>query len=453
MEGALMSANGSPTRNLAACLEAYERRSLLPGTKGLALTAPLPQRELALRQWRVLEAETGFPVAVLKASALAHNARWMRAYCEHFGVQLAPHGKTTMSPQLFARQLDGGAWGMTLATAAQVVTAYHFGVRRILLANQLVAPAEIQSLLLLLRNDPAFKAYVVVDSAEGIERLATGIDAIDPGRPLPLLIELGLPSGRTGCRSDHDALMLARKIGQTPGLMLVGVEGYEGLLVGADRAADLAGVEAFLNRLLYFTAALDRQNLFSGQDIFISAGGTAYFDRVAVALQRIASLSRPLTPILRSGCYLTHDHGFYNRLLADMAGRQPDLFAKLPAGGLQPALEVWSMVQSHPEPTLAILTMGKRDVSHDIDLPLPLWRHRPGSAAHPKGLPSGCRIEKMNDQHAYLRLPDELAQQLQVGDIVGCGVSHPCTTFDKWSLLLEVDEQYQVVGAVNTEFG
>src|ERR1700726_4656710 len=171
-----MSAIGSPTRNLAACLEAYERRLLLPGTKGLALTAPLPQRELALRQWRVLEAETGFPVAVLKASALAHNARWMRAYCEHFGVQLAPHGKTTMSPQLFARQLDAGAWGITLATAAQVLTAYGFGVRRILLANQLVAPAEIRVLAELLRDDPTFEFYVVIDSDAGVDRLAAGLD-------------------------------------------------------------------------------------------------------------------------------------------------------------------------------------------------------------------------------------------------------------------------------------
>jgi D-serine dehydratase len=360
-------------------------------------------------------------VALLKSSALTHNAQWMRDYCKHFNVQIAPHGKTTMSPQLFARQLDGDAWGITLATAAQVLTAYGFGVRRILLANQLVAPAEIRVLAELLRDDPTFELYVVVDSDAGIDRLAAGLDAAGPSRPLPVLIELGLPSGRTGCRSDREALILAHKINSMPALELAGVEGYEGLLVGPKRAEDLSAVDGFLDRLLRFTAELDGQSLFRGRDILVSAGGTAYFDRVAEAIPRVGPLSRPLTPIL-------------------------------PAGGLKPALEVWSMVQSHPEPRLAILTMGKRDVSYDIDLPLPMWWHRPGSTRQLQVLSGDCRIDKMNDQHAYLRLPEEFGRQVQVGDLIGCGISHPCTTFDKWPLLLEVDDEYRVIGAVNTVF-
>lgn len=442
---------GSPTSHLAASLAAYEERDLPCGTKGLALAAPLRQSEIKLQQWNVLEADTAFPVALLKASVLTHNAQWMREYCKHFNVQIAPHGKTTMSPQLFARQLDAGAWGMTLATFAQVLTAYGFGVRRILLANQLVAPAEIRILVELLRDDPTFELYVVVDSDAGIDRLVAGLDAAGPSRPLPVLIELGLPNGRTGCRSDPEALNLARRIRSMPALMLAGVEGYEGLLVGSDRAHDLSAIDEFLDRLLRLTAELDAQSLFPGHDILVSAGGTAYFDRVAEAMARFAPLSRSLTPILRSGCYLTHDHGFYHGLLIEMAARQPRLFAQLPAGGLKPALEVWSMVQSHPEPTLAILTMGKRDVSYDIDLPRPTWWHRPGSGRQPQGL-SGCRIDKMNDQHAYLRLSAELAHQVQVGDLIGCGISHPCTTFDKWPVLLEVDDGYRVLGAVNTVF-
>jgi D-serine dehydratase len=111
------------------------------------------------------------------------------------------------------------------------------------------------------------------------------------------------------------------------------------------------------------------------------------------------------------------------------------------------------VVQSRPEPNLAILTMGKRDASYDVDLPIPLWRHRPGPGT-PLALPGGCGIFKMNDQHAYLRLPegDPLCTELQVGDLVGCGISHPCTTFDKWPLLLAVDDNYSVRFALNTFF-
>lgn len=107
------------------------------------------------------------------------------------------------------------------------------------------------------------------------------------------------------------------------------------------------------------------------------------------------------------------------------------------------------MVQSRPEPRLAILTMGKRDASYDIDLPIPLFSHRPGPG-RPSALPPGCSIVKMNDQHAYLQLPAGF--DLEVGDLVGCGISHPCTTFDKWPLLLAVDDDYRVGYAINTFF-
>ena len=112
------------------------------------------------------------------------------------------------------------------------------------------------------------------------------------------------------------------------------------------------------------------------------------------------------------------------------------------------------MVQSRPEPDLAILTMGKRDASYDIDLPLPIFTHKLGSGVQPTPLPSGFKIEKMNDQHAYLRIPKDsaLCTELKVGDLVACGISHPCTTFDKWALMLIANDNYQVVSAINTFF-
>ena len=51
------------------------------------------------------------PLVVLDAAALEHNLRTMAGWCTAHGVALAPHGKTTMAPQLFQRQLEHGAWG------------------------------------------------------------------------------------------------------------------------------------------------------------------------------------------------------------------------------------------------------------------------------------------------------------------------------------------------------
>ena len=430
-------------------LAALDEHMLQPGVKGLPITEPLRQGAIGVQGWNVLRGDTSFPVALLKTSALRHNLDWMRDFCARYGATLAPHGKTTMCPQLFGAQLANGAWGMTLATATQVQLAHRFGVRRVLLANQLVARADIAGVLRLLRDDPDFTCFALADSLEGVQRLAAAVAAQPLPRPLPLLVEMGIAGKRAGCRSLDEAMMVARAIAAAPGLQLAGVEGYEGLLVSNERRVDVLAVEAFVEQLVALLHQADSEHLFGGAQILLSAGGSAYFDLVARGFAGITSASRPVTVILRSGCYLTSDHGSYQRLLAELDEREAV------AGGLQPALEVWSMVQSRPEPTLAILTMGKRDASYDVELPIALatYTPRPGRGL-PDALPPGCSIVKMNDQHAYLQLPagHPVCDALAVGDLVGCGISHPCTTFDKWPLLLAVDDEYNVRYGVNTFF-
>lgn len=427
-----------------ACLE---EQLLHPGLKGLPITQPLRQGAIAVQGWNVLNADTSFPVAVLKTSALRHNLDWMRDFCARHGALLAPHGKTTMCPQLFGAQIANGAWGMTLATANQVQVAHRFGVRRVLLANQLVSKADINSVLALMQGDPDFEFFALADSLEGVARLSQAASAHDLARPLSLLVEMGIAGKRAGCRDVDEAMAVARAIAAAPGLQLAGIEGYEGLLVSNDREADLRAVDAFLAQLVQLVRQADAEGLFGGARVLLSAGGSSYFDLVARGLTGVAGISRPVQAILRSGCYLTSDHGLYQRHIAELNGREAA------ADGLRPALEVWSTVQSRPEPTLAILTMGKRDASYDVDLPTPLCAHRPGPGT-PVELPAGCEIVKMNDQHAYLRLPegDAICDMLAVGDLVGCGISHPCTTFDKWPLLLAVDDDYHVRYGVNTFF-
>jgi D-serine dehydratase len=428
-------------------LAALDEQVLHPGVKGLPITEPLRQGAIGVQGWNVLHADTSFPVAVLKTAALRHNLDWMRRFCERHHVTLAPHGKTTMSPQLFGAQLANGAWAITLATATQIQVAHRFGVRRVLLANQLVAPSDIKAVLALLRSDPGFECIVLADSLAGVARLAEAVAVHPLAHPLPVLVELGLAGKRAGCRTLDAAITVARAIAGAPGLQLAGFEGYEGLLVSDDREQDLAAVDAFLARLIELVRSSDDEGLFTGAEILLSAGGSAYFDLVARGFGAVSGLSRPVRAVLRSGCYLTSDHGTYERMIGELNAREGE------SAGLKPALEVWSMVQSRPEPTLAILTMGKRDASYDSDLPVPLLYHHPGPGA-PHALPPGCSIVKLNDQHAYLRLPEghPLCAELAVGDLVGCGISHPCTTFDKWPLLLGVDEDYQVRGVYNTFF-
>ena len=264
--------------------------------------------------------------------------------------------------------------------------------------------------------------------------------------PFNVLLEIGIAGGRTGCRSEAQALALARRIAASRHARLVGLECFEGLTVTGKSEEDVPRVEVLLQTVKATALACDAEHLFAAERIILSAGGSAAFDIVARELP--LRLSRPVLTILRSGCYFTHDSGFYERMLGPIRERSGAKWRARP--GLKPALEVWGQVQSRPEPGLAILTMGRRDVSYDIEMPRPIAWFRAEAHEMPVAAGADWRIAKLNDQHAYLKLP--AAADLGVGDLVACGISHPCTTFDKWQLLWLVDDRYEVKSAIRTFF-
>ncbi len=175
----------------------------------------------------------------------------------------------------------------------------------------------------------------------------------------------------------------------------------------------------------------------------LSRPSPAVFDLVARALR--PALQRPVRALLRAGCYVTHDHGHYRRLVQRVALRCGC------ADALHPALEVWTTVQSTPEPGLALLNAGRRDVSFDIELPHVVAR-APAGALQAEPAPPHWQIAALNDQHAHLRFDPAAGPGPAVGDRIGLGISHPCTTFDKWHWMPVVDDDYRVVDAITIRF-
>jgi D-serine dehydratase len=405
---------------------------------------PLRLSEVGAQGWSLLEGGTGMPAAVLRRSALDGNAAWMRGFLARSGASLCPHGKTTMAPQLFHRQLADGAWGITLATVQQARVAYECGVRRILLANEPVAPGDLAWIRATLEEDWGFELLCLADTLEGVTRLAA------PGacrRPLKVLVELGIPGGRTGARDGEAALAVARAVRAEPSLALAGVECYEGIVATRDPDEDARRIASWLKDLGRLARACDREGLFETPEVILSAGGSAYFDLVAAALGEVR-LGRPARVVLRSGCYLSHDAGHYQHLVGLLEARLPEAWRQ--PSSLEPALEVWGRVVSRPEPGLAFLDVGKRDVSHDLGLPRPIRWFRPGLHDLPQAAPEAWRISLLYDQHARLEAGGEEAPA--PGDLVACAISHPCTTFDKWRLIYVVDDAYRVVDALLTCF-
>ena len=374
----------------------------------------------------LLDGELLLPAALIRESALRHNIAAMQAFADAHGAHLCPHGKTSMSPELFAMQIEAGAWGLTAATAHHVRIYARLGVPRMFLANQLATKLEIDTVLSATAVSQT-PFYCLVDSAEGASRLA----ARTSGAPVYVLIETGVAGGRSGVRTQEQALALARQVAAMPGLALRGVEAFEGVRQTLDDAR--AGADAMLGLAVASAGAVAAEGLFAEGPVLLSAGGSAFLDLVAARLPSELA-GRPVERVIRPGCYVTHDHGLYAGL-----ARAPQL---------RPALEVWGAVLSLPEAGRAIVGVGKRDVSSDAGLPLPLWHHRPNEAGSPRPI-ERLEVAGLWDQHVALTGD---THDLAIGDLVGFGISHPCATFDRWRVLFLVDEERRVTGAVTTLF-
>ncbi|WP_159621398.1 alanine racemase [Ruania rhizosphaerae] len=367
------------------------------------------------------------PLAVLHEDALEHNQRVMSDFCSRHGVALAPHGKTTMSPELIGRQLAGGAWGMTAATAWQARAMITMGATRVMIANECLDPVGLCWLVERMAADAGLEVLVFADSTDAVDQM--GQIVAGATRPLPVLVEVGEPDGRAGLRDHDTGIAVAEAIAGTAGLRLAGVAGFEGVVGSSRTDATEAAARAFLTRMRTLAVDLLDQGLLSPGAI-LTAGGSMYFDLVAEELTGVPGTE----VVLRSGCYLIHDHGLYADA-TPLGG--PD--------GLQPALEVWARVLSTPEAGLAILDAGRRDISSDAGMPPLRARFRDG---HTEPIPDGAaRIRTFNDQHTIVE-----TSHLRVGDLVQLGISHPCTTLDRWRAIPVIDDQYRVRSSVRTIF-
>lgn len=386
----------------------------------------------------VLVRDVSLPALVIHRDALEHNIAWMQDFVTRSGAVLAPHGKTSMAPALFRRQLEQGAWGLTLATAVQTCTAYAGGVRRVLMANQLVGRANM-ALIADLQADPAFEFYCMVDHPDNVAAL--GAFFAERGQRLNVMIEYGVVGGRCGCRTEHEVLALAQAIKAQPALALCGIEGYEGVIHG-EHAVD--GIRAFAASLVRLALQLQREGAFALDKPIITASGSAWYDLIAEGFEAEAASGRFLS-VLRPGSYVVHDHGIYKEAQCCVLDRRSDLHE-----GLRPALEVWAHVQSLPEPGFAVIALGKRDVAYDAGLPMPLKRYREGVLPAVGDDVSACKVTAVMDQHAFMTVAP--GTELRVGDIISFGTSHPCLTFDKWRTGCVVDEQFNVVEAIEITF-
>ncbi|MEE4594888.1 amino acid deaminase [Streptomyces sp. DSM 41524] len=407
-------------------------KGLPPNAEGLTVG------ELAAERRSLFTGGFTTPVLALSAEALEHNLVAMERYSAAHGLAFAPHGKTSLAPQLFERQLAHGAWGITAAVPTQVRIYRAFGIQRIFLANEVVDAAALHWLAAELDADPDFRFIAYVDSVRGVELMDAALREAGARRPVDVVVELGGGEGaRTGVRTEAECAAVADAVAATATLRLVGVAGYEGEVPKPDGER----VRAWLRRLTALAADFDAAGRFEDLDeVVVSAGGSAWFDAVADVFAELPTLSRPVLKLLRSGAYVSHDDGHYRHLTP---------FNRVPEEGeLHPAFRLWAQVVSRPEPGQAFLNAGKRDAAYDLDMPEPqLIRSARDATTRPA---TGLTVTALSDQHAWVSVADDTP--LEVGDWVALGLSHPCTSFDKWQLIPVAESDGTVTDYIRTFF-
>jgi D-serine dehydratase len=365
-----------------------------------------------------------FPIMVLKESALNNNIAQMMSFCNSVKAELAPHVKTTMSPQLAKMQIAAGASALTVANFWQASIFLKFGFKKMIIANEVLDPMAIAAIAKINKLKQA-EIIFYVDSILALEIIQKHTPSEGEQN---LFIEIGTENGRGGVRELSLVEQLAQRIKADKRLNLIGVTGFEGAV--PDAARGRRGEKKISKFCQKIVAAAELAYPYkSDQPFVISAGGSAYFDIVARELNKF---EKPRRLLLRSGGYITHDHKYYEEIYP---------FASTDRS-FQPAIEVWAQVISKPERGFGVLNLGKRDIGNDLHNPIPIKSYDGQVKSF------SAVIEKLNDQHGYLRTRADF----QLAQLIGLGISHPCTTFDKWRLVPLVNDNYDVVDCLQTFF-
>jgi D-serine dehydratase len=365
-----------------------------------------------------------FPIMVLKEAAIKNNIAQMMSFCNSVDAQLAPHVKTTMSPQLAQMQVAAGATALTIANFWQGRIFLKHGFKNLIIANEVLDPTAIAEIAKINKQKQA-EIIFYVDSILALE-------IIQKHTPLEgeqnLFIEVGTENGRGGVRELSLVEQLAQRIKADKRLNLIGVTGFEGAV--PDAARGRRGEKKISKFCQKIVAAAELAYPYkSDQQFVISAGGSAYFDIVARELNKF---EKPRRLLLRSGGYITHDHKYYEEIYP---------FASTDRS-FQPAIELWAQVISKPEKGFGVLNLGKRDIGNDLHNPIPIKSYDGQVKSF------SAVIEKLNDQHGYLRGK----QEFSLAQLIGLGISHPCTTFDKWGLIPLVNDDYDLIDCLQTFF-
>jgi D-serine deaminase-like pyridoxal phosphate-dependent protein len=321
------------------------------------------------------------PALLIDLDKMEHNIKKMASFFDLQFSNLRPHTKTHKCPVLAHKQLQAGAQGITCAKLSEAEVMAAAGIRDILIANQIVGADKIARLANLARH---CDLMVAVESPKNVADLSKA--ARHAGSTIRILIEVDVGMHRCGVKSPEEAISLARKILDSPGLRFDGIMGYEGHAV---MIPELDDRRMACLKSMQILVGIKEALLKSGIEVkIVSAGGTGTYN--------IAG-SYPGVTEIQAGSYILMD-AKYRSVLQDF----------------ESALTILSTVTSRPDKETAILDAGMKAMTFEFGMP-----ELVGVA--------GASVSFLSEEHGHLYLEDA---DPQVGEKVELIPSHCCTTIN-----------------------
>ena len=421
--------------------------------KGIKDIDKIKIQDIKKQKWNILKEDVQFPILTIKKSFFNKNILSMHKYVKANKVFLAPHIKTSMSPQIIQQIFNLGCWGFTVANNQQLSVLLKMGIRKIIFANLITNQSNIDNLFQLINQYKDIQIYICVDSIFGINLLKTLSKKLNFNRVIKILIEVGYQNSRSGIRNIKSLNKILDSLRILPvNFKISGILFYEGASAVNNYSISLKRVEKCIKLAFNCLNFLISNNIINNKECIISGGGSEYFDLVVDSFKKNKK-NKNFKFVIRPGSYIAYGHGYYLSSLNKINDRKKIIIKnkKINATDLfQPSLELWAHVISQQDSGKAILNFGKRDVSFDLGYPIPLLVYRNGKILHKSPYDKNIVVYKLNDQHAFIKFSKNY--NIEVGDLVKFGVSHPCITIDKWKIFYMINDNNTIVEAFKTFF-
>lgn len=319
--------------------------------------------------------DIGTPAVIIDKGIASRNIRRFQDYCLKHGLSLRPHIKTHKLAELARLQVSAGAVGINCQKLAEAEVMAGHGLDDILITYNIIGEDKLTRLVSLAGN--VRKLAVTADSDFTIQGLSRTFS--QASEPLEVLVECDTGAHRCGVQTPAEAVALAKRISELPGLVFSGLMTYPA-------KGGTSAVQSFMSNTvsLLLDTGLPCKT--------VTSGGSPDMWQAHKA---------PIVSEYRVGTYIYNDRS----LVLGKTCTWEDC-----------ALSVETTVVSTPTPGSAVIDAGSKVLSSDL---MGLQGH-----GYVVGYPD-VQITGLSEEHGHLQYPFD-SMNLQVGQHLRVIPNHAC---------------------------